>query len=259
MKVVIIGSGNVATVLGHRIFKAGHEIIEVLSRQKEHAALLAAELNCGYTSAFESVSKEGDLYIIAIADSPLLEIDKHLFLDKKWVVHTAGAISIDVLKNVSKNYGVLYPLQSLRKERKDIAEIPLLVDGNTYENLTLVYDFAKSISDQVKNCGDQERSKLHTGAIIVNNFTNHLYSLTEDFCRRENIDFTWLLPLIGETASRLGSFSPKEVQTGPAIRNDQETIKKHLDMLEPYPDLKEIYELFTKSISAKKSLYAVRS
>jgi predicted short-subunit dehydrogenase-like oxidoreductase (DUF2520 family) len=57
-----------------------------------------------------------------------------------------------------------------------------------------------------------------------------------------------LLPLIEETARRIKNISPRQSQTGPAARNDEETIQKHLALLEKYPDLKKIYELFTASI-----------
>ena len=250
MKVVIIGAGNVATVLGRRIFLTGHIITQVISRHSAHAALLAGKLNCGYTSAFGSINPHSDLYIIAISDSALLEIHKELSLDKKLVVHTAGSVSKEVLKNISNNYGVLYPLQSLRKEIDEIPEIPLLVDANTEDNLTLIYDFAKTISGEVKMADDRERLKLHIGAIMVNNFTNHLYAVTEDYCKRENISFQLLLPLINETASRLRFFSPDEMQTGPAVRNDNETIQKHLALLSNNPSLKKVYELMTESILA---------
>src|ERR1022692_1599919 len=203
MKVVIIGSGNVAYVLGRKMLGAGHEIKQIISRKKKHASALAGELNCGYTSTFKEINKDSDFYVIAISDSSLIAIDKKLFLDKKPVVHTAGSVSKDVLKNVSRNYGVLYPLQSLRKEIKGIPEIPLLVDANTKDNLTLIYDFAKTISDNVGTAGDEERSKLHVAAIVVNNFTNHLYRLTEDYCMHEGIHFKLLLPLINETVLRL--------------------------------------------------------
>jgi predicted short-subunit dehydrogenase-like oxidoreductase (DUF2520 family) len=254
MKIVLIGSGNVATVLGRKISKAGHEIIQIVSRNEEHAALLAAALDADYTSSFSSVNHSADLYIIAISDNSLLEIDRDLFLEKKLVVHTAGSVPKDILKNVSKNYGVLYPLQSLRKENDDVFKIPLLIDGNTKDDTTLIYDFAKTISDNVRIVGDESRMKLHVAATIVNNFSNHLYSLTEDYCKKENIDFRLLLPLINETTSRLQYFSPAEMQTGPAARNDSGIIEKHLEMLEKFSALKQLYRSFTESILLAKAV-----
>ena len=248
MKVVIIGSGNVATVLARRMLTAGHEISQVISRNKKHAGQLAKELKCGYASALEEIRPDADIYMIADSDTSLPEIANTLFLDKKLVVHTAGSVPKDILRNISRNYGVLYPLQSLRREIETIPEIPILVDGNTPDDLEMIYDFAKTISGHVEIADDEERSKLHVGAIIVNNFTNHLYRLTEEYCKQEQINFQLLLPLIYETASRLKAFSPGEVQTGPAARNDSQTIEKHIKLLGSYPDLQKIYRLMTASI-----------
>jgi predicted short-subunit dehydrogenase-like oxidoreductase (DUF2520 family) len=248
VKIVIIGSGNVATVLGRKMLLASHEIVQVFSRQELHAKNLAAEFLCAYASSWDKLDQEAELYLAAISDQALLEMGQQLCVHKKLVLHTAGAVSKEVLKPVSRNYGVIYPLQSLSRVIALPREIPLLVDGNTAEDLTLIFDFAKTISDQVRVADDETRLKLHTAAIFVNNFSNHLYALAEKFCLAEKLDFQWLLPLIRETANRLAEASPKSLQTGPAIRNDQETIRKHLSLLKPYPGLYEVYELLTQSI-----------
>jgi predicted short-subunit dehydrogenase-like oxidoreductase (DUF2520 family) len=248
MKIVIIGSGNVATVLGRKLLEAEHTILQVMSRQEEHAAILADALNCGYTSTWNTVSTEADIYLIAISDNSLMELPGNLVAGNKLVVHTAGSVSKEVLKDISKNHGVVYPLQSLRKEIKEAPEIPLLVDGNTEDGLALIYDFAKTISGNVQVADDAHRLKLHVAAVMVSNFTNHLYALAEYYCKMEQLDFRLLLPLIEETAHRIRYFSPNEVQTGPASRNDRATISVHLQQLDDYPALKHIYESLTKSI-----------
>jgi predicted short-subunit dehydrogenase-like oxidoreductase (DUF2520 family) len=98
---------------------------------------------------------------------------------------------------------------------------------------------------------DKERLKLHVAAVIVSNFSNHLYKLAEDYCKKEGLDFKQLLPLIEETAQRLKTISPSNSQTGPAIRHDRATIEQHLNLLEKYPQLKKIYEVMTQSIQDK--------
>ena len=54
--------------------------------------------------------------------------------------------------------------------------------------------------------------------------------------------------MIEETALRVKNVSAKEVQTGPAVRHDKETIQKHLELLKNHPQLKNIYLLMTESI-----------
>lgn len=244
----MVGSGNVATVLSRLIKKAGHEIMQVVSRNSEHAKTLATELRCGYTDYGGTINKDADLYIIAVKDSALYELNKFFNVGNKLVLHTAGSISKDVLQSISTNYGVLYPLQTLRKEMDAGSTIPLLIDGNANEAMILIEDFARTISASICKAGDEERLKLHVAAVIVSNFTNHLYALAEDFCEKEKIDFKMLVPLIQETANRVATNSPASVQTGPALRNDVFTLDKHLRLLAAYPKLKYLYLKFTESI-----------
>src|SRR5579863_8077172 len=238
MKIVIIGSGNVATVFGRKLMLAGHEILQVISRHEAHAKLLADTLNCGYTSLWENINSDADMYLAAISDNSIISLGKNIYLNHKLIVQTAGSVPKDVLKEVSKNYGVMWPLQSLRKEMKEVPEMPLLVDGNSEDVLTLICDIAKTISDNVHVADDEMRLKLHTAAVLVNNFTNHLYALTEDYCIKENVDFSLLLPIIDETAKRLHTSAAAEMQTGPAFRNDETTIGSHLALLNNYPSLR---------------------
>jgi predicted short-subunit dehydrogenase-like oxidoreductase (DUF2520 family) len=248
MKVVIIGSGNVATVLGRRILHAEQEIIEVVSKNENHAKILADELHCDYSNNFVNISHHADIYMVAVSDNALTDLSNHLQFQNKIVVHTAGSVSKNILQNVSKNFGVLYPLQTLRKEIKTDLEIPILIDANTEDTLAVVEDFAKTISDNVQIADDNTRLQLHVAATIVNNFSNHLFALAENYCTQQKIDFKLLVPLIEETAKRMEQFSPSQMQTGPAIRYDMQTVQSHLQLLESFPELKKIYELFTESI-----------
>jgi predicted short-subunit dehydrogenase-like oxidoreductase (DUF2520 family) len=248
MKIVIIGSGNVATVLGRRMGQSGHEIMQVFSRNGEHAVSLADELGCPWSAEWTEIRRAEELYLVAISDDALAGLRERLVLPGKVVVHTAGAISRNVLQGVAENYGVLYPLQSLRASIQAIPEIPLLVDGNDPVTLERISDFARTISGQVQAADDENRLKLHLAGVIVNNFGNHLYALTAAFCRQEGIAFDLLLPLIGETAGRLAHTDPWDAQTGPAIRGDRATIGAHLKLLDNYKDIKELYELMTFQI-----------
>jgi predicted short-subunit dehydrogenase-like oxidoreductase (DUF2520 family) len=248
MQIVIIGSGNVASVLSRLCKQNGHTIVQVVSRNASHAKLLADELHCDHTGYSGKMNGDGEIYLVAVADTALSDLDKSLNLGNKLILHTAGSVSKEVLKTVSVNYGVLYPLQSLRKEMKYVNDIPLLIDGNTEETITVIEDFAKTLSANVSKANDEQRLKLHVAAVVVSNFTNHLYALTEEFCKKEGVDFGLLAPLILETAERVQKSSPADVQTGPAIRNDIFTIEKHLRVLSNHPALKYMYIKLTDSI-----------
>ncbi len=252
MNIVMIGTGNTATVLGRKLRKAGHRIVQVYGRNNKEASALAYELNTESTNYWNVVNRNADLYILAVSDIAVEEVFKELHLTDKTIVHTAASVSKNILKEGAEHYGVFYPLQSLLKESGHLPEIPIVIDASDNATLDLLDGLAHSISDQVVSADDDTRTKLHLAAVMVNNFTNHLYTLIEDYCKNEGLDFNLLLPLIDETALRLKEISPLQSQTGPAVRKDHSTIQKHLAMLQAYPQLQKFYGLFTDSIRHTK-------
>ncbi len=253
MDIVIIGSGNTAAVLGRKFRAAGHTILQVYSRNASAASELAYEWDIESANYKSLISQQADVYIIAVSDNAITEVADGLYLPEKVVAHTAASVPKDVLKQVTAHYGVFYPLQSLRKEMTELPDVPVFVDGSDAVAKEKLEALARSISpEKVTEGNDDDRLKLHVAAVVVNNFVNHLYALTEDYCKKEGLDFKQLLPIIEETSHKLLDLSPAEAQTGPAIRHDSETIQKHLALLENHPALKNVYRVLSASIEKMK-------
>jgi predicted short-subunit dehydrogenase-like oxidoreductase (DUF2520 family) len=253
MEIVIIGSGNVATVLGRKFKLAGHHILQIYSRNASAASELAYEWDTKSTNYKSLINPDAELYLIAVNDDSISDVIKDLYLPGKIIVHTAASVPKEILQTVSNAFGVFYPLQSLRKEMVNLPDAPIFIDASDEKTRIVLDKLAHSIADEkVMQAGDDARLKLHVAAVVVSNFVNHLYVLAEDYCKNEGLDFKQLLPLIEETATRLKDNSPKQLQTGPAIRHDSESIHKHLDLLKGHPQLKNLYVLFTESIQQAK-------
>ncbi|MGZ8559712.1 MAG: Rossmann-like and DUF2520 domain-containing protein [Chitinophagaceae bacterium] len=253
MDIVIIGSGNVAAVLGRKFMAAGHKIVQIVSRNASAASGLAYEWDTESANYLTLINQHADVYIIAVSDNALDELIGQLKLPGKVVAHTAGSVSKEILKNVTRHYGVFYPLQSLRKEIDSLPVIPVFFEGSDELATNTLQKLAQSVSfEQATSAGAEDRLKMHIAAVLVNNFTNHLYVLAEKYCQKEGISFSLLLPLIEETVRRLKTTSPSESMTGPATRLDMDTIRKHIELLKDYPQLQKIYKLITESIQQTK-------
>ncbi|WP_310557159.1 DUF2520 domain-containing protein [Flavobacterium sp.] len=245
IKVVIIGSGNVAHHLIKAFTKSNTiEIIQVLARQKESISHL---LDSNKITDNTNDLVEADLYIIAVSDNAIAEVSSQLNFQNKLVVHTSGSIAMMDLDSKNRK-GVFYPLQTFSKNKEvDFHQIPIGIETQNDDDHQLLETIAKSISDKVFNINSQQRKGLHVAAVFVNNFVNYLYKIGNDICVENNIPFDILKPLIQETASKIESLSPNDAQTGPAKRNDTQTINTHLNFLSD-ENQKEIYKLLTKSI-----------
>lgn len=248
MQIVIIGTGNAATAFGRLMTAKGHTVTEVYGRDILKAESLAEDLRAKPTADISRLSKNADVYLIAVADKAVPGIAAQLDVNDHLVLHTTASLSKNVLKEATKSYGVLYPLQSLRKQMDIATPVPLLVDGNTAEVTLQVEQFAKTLSGMVVRADDETRVKLHVAAVFACNFTNYMYLQSAEFCGQEGLDFALLQPLIEETATRLREYHPAEVFTGPAVRGDEATINKHLSLLEAYPELHGMYKTLTEKI-----------
>lgn len=248
MDIVIIGTGNVASVLGRKIKAAGHQISQVFGRDTQKASELAYALDTESANYSSIIHKHADLYLVAVSDRSIPDVLKELSLAGKTIAHTAGSVSLEILKPFTSAYGVFYPLQSLKNGVTESPDIPILIDASDSSTLNLLRSLAHSISEMVVEADDEQRLKLHLAAVFCNNFVNHIYFLMERYCVKQGIDFRLLIPLIKETGQRLSLSTPAQAQTGPAIRSDEITLNKHLSLLDTDPHLKELYRIFTQSI-----------
>ncbi|HKC68040.1 MAG TPA: DUF2520 domain-containing protein [Bacteroidia bacterium] len=249
-KIVIIGAGNVATHFANRLKKKGHDILQIVSRSSEHAQTLSIKIGVPFVTDIKKINTHADIYLLCVPDDEIEKLNTILNLPKKLILHTSGSVSMATLKNISANIGVLYPLQSFSKKTKiSFSSVPLLIEASNAETLQQLKILAASLSKNINEVNSTNRLKIHVAATMVNNFTNHLYYLSNDFLTKEKSDyFHLLLPLIKQTAKKIKTNKPSDVQTGPAKRGDEKTIKKHLQVLEKYSEQKKVYELFTSLI-----------
>lgn len=242
---VIIGTGNVASHL-YKAFEDSTDvrIVQIYGRSsKKLKAFSKSTSTCSNLSEI----KKADVYIISISDDAISNFTETLPFSNRLVIHTSGTVSMDTLTDKNRK-GVFYPLQTFTKNKDvDFTNIPICLESEHETDMVLLQQLGKSISTNVVKINSEERKKVHVSAVIVNNFVNHLYFIGSELLEKNNLSFDLLKPLIYETALKLESHSPKEVQTGPAKRNDTKTIENHLSLLQD-STYKELYTQLTNSI-----------
>lgn len=247
--IVILGAGNVATHLSIALKDAGYSIKCIYSKTIYAARELASKVDAHYTNELSHIPVEADLYIIAVKDEVIMEIVNQLHLKYGIIVHTAGSISMDVFKSRFENYGVFYPLQTFSKSRKmDFSDIPICIESNTPTLQEKLIGLAKCLSKSVHVLDSEQRKKMHLAAVFACNFSNHMFSIAAEILKQSDISFDLLKPLINETTQKAMDNEPEKAQTGPAVRNDQDVIQKHLEMLKDNPYFEKIYRFVSESI-----------
>jgi predicted short-subunit dehydrogenase-like oxidoreductase (DUF2520 family) len=247
-KVVMIGSGNVATRLSLALQKAGYTTGQVYSRSEEGARTLAGRLQTGWTTETDGIIADAGLYIFAVKDDALPELIHRIPGNRGLWIHTAGSLPVDIFKGHAEHYGVLYPLQTFSKDREtDFKRIPCFIEAGSPEDETRLRLLAGRLSDNVQTLSSEKRKYVHLAAVFACNFSNHMYALADKIVKEQGLSPEVLIPLIDETAAKIHTLSPAKAQTGPAVRYDRNVIDRQTALLTD-PVLREMYQLISKNI-----------
>lgn len=250
MKIVLIGAGNVATHLGLALVKAGHSIEQVYSRTEYASKTLAKKLSGSSTTKINEISGKADLYLVALSDEAIKPFLISFKFADKTILHTSGSMSISVFGKRFKNCGVFYPVQTFSKRRKiNFKNIPVCVESRNIQVNRRISILAQSLVVNTHVCDSKERKAIHLAAVFANNFSNHLFAISEKILKQNNISFNILRPLIWETALKVQHESPDRMQTGPAKRGDRIVLNEHMNMLKHNKRFLAIYSLLSESIS----------
>ncbi len=252
MQIVILGSGNIATQWGKAFLAAGHHITQVYSRTLANAAALAKLLSSQAIDNLADLHQDADLYVLALADTAIPTLLPSFPKVKGLVIHCSGATNMALLQDF-ENYGVAYPVQSFSKE-VDISftQIPFGIEANSKQNETLLFDLFATLSNKTFACNSEQRLAIHVAAVFANNFSNALFQVANELLSQHNLPFDLIRPIILETAAKVQNKLPKDVQTGPASRNDEITIRKHLQFISDNNEWQLIYQQITNLIKKRR-------
>lgn len=253
MNISLIGYGNVSYNLAHSFHQSGHSIISIHGRNLKKVKRLSSLYKAEACSLEKDIPFNTEIVILCIKDDHINSVSKQLTLSnpKSIVCHTSGSVGIgDIALNTNRK-GVFYPLQTIRKESLiDFKDVPICINGLSSEIINTLSNLAKSISKKLFLLTDLERRKAHLAAVIVNNFTNHIISEAFEYLESEQIPIELVQPLLKETVNKLLQSPPDTTQTGPAKRNDNETINSHIRLLKQN-DLAKLYKIISTSITNK--------
>lgn len=248
--IVLVGAGNMATQLALALSNKGCEILQVYSRTIDSARLLAGRIGeCTmYTNSIAEIVTDADLYIFSLSDSALPDVINQMQPNGALWIHTAGSMPMDVFADKCARYGVLYPMQTVNKDRVvDWSDVPIFVEASNEDDTQYLVQLSQRLSNNVSSSNSQQRQSLHLAAVFACNFSNHMYAIAERLLNEQGLDFDVMKYLIRETEHKAESISPIDGQTGPAVRNDVNVMDKHLALLGDSPE-GELYRLISKNI-----------
>lgn len=245
--ILLVGTGNLASHLAG-IFSAtaGYSLF-VASREAEKGSDFCARY--GGLLYQESDNRKFKIVLLCVSDSALIDCAAQYAFAGDCLVHTSGSSSLELIDRYHPSTGVFWPLQTFTAGRPvSWNNLPVCIQGKDPFTKKILRDLVFSIGAKMVESTSESRLKLHIAAVFACNFVNHMYVLSDIWCRENLLSFELLKPLIEETASKVQEILPPEAQTGPAKRGDNKINEKHLATLSDHPALQTVYNLLAKQI-----------
>ncbi len=249
----MLGAGNVATHLAMELNDKGFNISQIYSRTEESAKKLAQKVDAGFCTNTHAIIQSADLYLISLSDDAVERVLSGFDAGDAIIAHTSGTLPLEILAKSSRHYGVIYPVQTFSMNKElDFEDVPICVEANEPATLEALVWLASCMSQDVRRISTETRRMIHLAAVFACNFQNYLFVAAADILEHNQTSFDILLPLIRESVEKAALLNPWQAQTGPAMRQDNQVIEKHLILLEKFPEYKEIYRLISNAISSRK-------
>jgi predicted short-subunit dehydrogenase-like oxidoreductase (DUF2520 family) len=249
-EIVILGSGNVAFHIANALAKSGISIKQIFGRNPKSVADLAFQTNSNYTTVLKEINSNADIYIFCMNDNGNTEIASKIKVSPKSIlVHTAGSQSMNIFNHLTNNFGVFYPFQTFTKGvYTDFSKVPVCIETSNESTYDILKKLAQQLGCKTYKLNEKSRSILHLCGVFGANFMNHCVSISEDLLEKNNINTEIIKPLLEQSFYKIIRNGAAKSQTGPAIRNDIDTINSHLNQLKENKQYTEIYKVLTNSI-----------
>lgn len=250
MNVGIIGYGNLGWHWVRQLSKTGTAKVHVFIRDSSKQEVISGVKWCATLSELAS---HCEFIVLAVNDSSIGFLSDQIapFIQEHTIViHCSGSTPITAIQNISHR-AVLWPMMTIKKAI-DInwQSCPLFIQYEHEEDRERLFDFAHLISDNLFEFDEKDREYFHLAAVWSNNFVNHIIHKAYELLEEHQLPPQLLLPMLRTHLDYLDFYHPKQLQTGPAQREDQISMNRHKALMKE--EDQELYKMISESIINQK-------
>lgn len=247
MRVGIIGCGRVGTSFGTML---SEKLEVVFFSERMYDALYAADkaksmIATDYTLLVEHC----DVICVAVPDAEIEAVWNEIKAKAKGklVFHMSGALTAEEVFKGGEKTASLHPVMAVPSPccGREMAEAVYTVEGSAASEVKEIFDFL-----DIRDIDSEKKTLYHASCVFASNLVQAVMKISKDGfieCGFEEDEALGALKKLAEGNVRNIFFKGLERSlTGPVDRNDVETVKKHLEVLNG--DEKEIYKLLSKKL-----------
>jgi predicted short-subunit dehydrogenase-like oxidoreductase (DUF2520 family) len=207
-----------------------------------------SDLGIGYLP-YSNWSVQPDVVLVAVPDDQIIEVAQSIDPNITIIVPSGsfdmGSVEIPHKIVIWGIYSFLHGVEI------DYRKIPFCIESSSEESAEQLQKLMAPWHSQLYLTNSSQRTAAHLAAVMANNFTTALYQIAFEIIDKEQLPSELLIATIQQLAEKLSTEHPNNLQTGPAKRNDLNTINKHLNLLNDEPNQQEVYRVLSNIILTK--------
>lgn len=252
--IALVGAGSLAAALALSLRRAGYRIDAVVARAPGSSLIRAKQLARrvrarGIVGADRLNAK---VLWLCVPDSEIAQAAASLaetFHGKgRIALHSSGALSSDELAPLaSKGADVAsaHPLMTFVKgSRPSLAGVPFAIEGDPAA-VRLARVVVRDLGGEAYTIRKEDKNAYHAWGTFASPLLTALLATTEQVAGLAGVKGTAarrrMLPILLRTVENYGSLGPAKGFSGPIVRGDVETVRRHLEVLHGAPIPREVY------------------
>ena len=199
-----------------------------------------------------STAEDADIVFIAVPDDAIATVAERIaphLQGNTALVHHAGSVAVEALPVEAARRAVMWPPMTFSAgSSPDWDNLPLGIEATEPRWMEL----GRRIAPQAFALTASSRPALHLGAVLAGNLTAAWLGVVESYLEQHGLPLSTLTPLIRESVGKALEGKALTTVSGPASRNDAETLSRQVEALghgaQRDQDLKLIHTLLTNRI-----------
>jgi predicted short-subunit dehydrogenase-like oxidoreductase (DUF2520 family) len=253
--IAIIGAGRLAGALAVSLHTAGYRIEQIVARANSaslrRARKLAAEVGAVAAEAGK-VEIRAEVLWFCVPDSAISDSAKSLADSDSWkgkvALHSSGALTSDefsLLRRRGAAVASVHPLMTfVRGSRPDLAGVPFAIEGDP-KAISAATKIVRDLEAKAFPIHMRHKSAYHAWGTFVSPLLTELLAASERVAGAAGIGRNEarerMLPILHQTLANYARLGASASFSGPIVRGDVATVKKHLKTLRTVPGAREIY------------------
>lgn len=258
--ITLVGAGSLASALAPALAAAGYRIDRILSRNGRASQRRARALarRVGAKAAVLGTPVSAGILWLCVSDDAIRPCARALSRAGNWkgrvVLHSSGALSSDELaplKRRGASVASLHPMMTfVPGVRVRMSEVPFAVEGDR-EAVRLARRIARDLKARVFPIAKSDKALYHAFGSFSSPMVIATLAMAERVAAAAGVPTRLrrevMLPIVKKTLSNYLEASAAKAFSGPIVRGDVNTIRRHLRALRRVPGAREIYVALARS------------